>query len=54
MTYIIVTGQNMIVGHPFATFDLAYAEARRRFGDTVGHWLDLNLRIEERRPATFH
>lgn len=47
MGYVIITGKRSIASETFRTFDQAYYEARRRFGDTIGHWLDLNLRIEQ-------
>ena len=47
MSYVIVTGRKRVASEPFKTFDQAYSAARKRFGDTVGRWLDLNLRIEQ-------
>jgi len=49
MTYVIMTGKDRIASEPFATFDIAYRQARERFGVDLPAWLSLNLRIEENR-----
>lgn len=55
MTYVIVTGKNSVSSEPFLSFDEAYYQARKRYGDEIAAWLDLNLRIEEnRRKQTRH
>lgn len=49
MTYIIITRKEAVVGKPIASFDDAFIQATRLFGDDVEDWLKLNIRIEENR-----
>ncbi len=49
MTYIIVTREKTVVGIPAASFDTAFSQATRLFGDDIENWLKLNLRIEVNR-----
>lgn len=49
MNYVIVTGANTITGKPARSYDAAFAQAIKAFGDDVSAWLKLNLRIEENR-----
>lgn len=50
MTYVIVTGENTIVGMPARSYVTALNQAARLYGSDVATWLRLNLRVEERRP----
>ncbi len=49
MTYIIITRKEAVVGKPIASFDAAFIQATRLFGDDIEVWLKLNIRIEENR-----
>ncbi|HSG93952.1 MAG TPA: hypothetical protein VLA28_00420 [Afifellaceae bacterium] len=50
MTYIIVTARQTVIGQPFSSFNSAYNEASRIFGDDPVAWIIDNVRIEENRP----
>lgn len=49
MTYIIVTGKDTIVGHPFDSYIGALTRAEHLFGKDAVRWMDLNIRVEENR-----
>lgn len=51
MTYIIVKDRKTVIGDPFASYTAALQKANALFGDDVEAWMDLNLRVEENRPA---
>lgn len=45
MTYVIVTGENTVVGMPARSYATALNQAARLYGHDVATWLRLNLRI---------
>jgi len=47
MAYVIVKNRKTIVGKPVSSYQVALKEASRLFGDDIGDWLRLNLRIED-------
>ena len=49
MTYIIVTGKDIIVGKPYDSYLGALTQAERLFGTDAVRWMDLNIRVEENR-----
>ena len=49
MTYVIVTGENTVVGMPARSYATALNQAARLYGRDADTWLRLNLRIEETR-----
>ena len=49
MTYVIVSAERTIIGRPYTTFETAFAEAGKLFGDDVATWVAHNIRIEENR-----
>ena len=49
MTYVIVTRKDTVVSEPFASFQSALVEAVRLFGDDIVKWMELNIRVEEKR-----
>ena len=51
MSYIIVKDRQTVVGAPHASFAAALEKANSLFGDDVKAWMELNLRVEENRPA---
>jgi len=51
MTYIIVKDRKTVIGAPLASYIAALQKANALFGDDVKAWMDLNLRVEENRPA---
>ena len=51
MTYVIVKDHQTVVSAPFASFAAALDKANALYGDDIKAWMDLNLRIEENRPA---
>ena len=49
MTYLIVTEQETVLGDPFESYDQAFVEATRLFGEEPSEWINRNVRVEENR-----
>ena len=47
MTYVIVKNRKTVVGKPVSSYQAAFKQACRLFGDDIAEWMKLNLRIEE-------
>lgn len=49
MTYLILTERDTIIDDEFESYDQAFIEATRIFGEDPMEWVNRNVRIEEDR-----
>ena len=49
MTYIILTERETVIDNDFESYDQAFIEATRLFGEDPMDWVNRNVRIEEDR-----
>ena len=49
MTYIILTERETVIDDNFESYDQAFIEATRLFGEDPMEWVNRNVRIEENR-----
>jgi len=49
MTYIILSEQDTIIEEDFDSYDQAFIEATRLFGEDPMEWVNRNVRVEENR-----